>query len=252
MASSNARKRAARDHQRRFPGTPYPVALRAVSHAESSLQVVIGEAAGRPYWVDIEELSCGGNGPHMAVIGPSRIGRRRVIELMVDSLAARPPRRGVEVLTVQGGDAGRINNLIEERRHAVNHAGARDFRELRRVQDARSGDPTEAAPAVVVVVDGDHLIDGLAPVETREGYVSRARAEETLSALDGLLRCGRALDIHTVLSVREIEANPWLGIALANISSIVDVDDSGSAANWRDVGAGRAPVEVALPAKATE
>lgn len=102
MASSNARKRAAREHQQRFPGTPYPVALRAVSHGEEALQVVIGKAGGHPYWVDIEEAASGGNGPHIAVIGTSEVGRRSVVDLMIDSMSARPPQRGVEVLTTRG------------------------------------------------------------------------------------------------------------------------------------------------------
>ncbi|MFA5607154.1 MAG: hypothetical protein WDA07_08200 [Leucobacter sp.] len=46
MASSNARKRAARDYQRQFPGTPYPVALRAVTPADDRLTSTFHELAG--------------------------------------------------------------------------------------------------------------------------------------------------------------------------------------------------------------
>lgn len=205
MASSNARKRAARDHQRRFPGTPYPVALRAVTHADSALQVVIGKAAGRPCWVGIEEMAAGGDGPHVAVIGASRFGRCRAVELMVESLAARPPRRGVEVLTTQG-EVGQVNHLIEERARTLLQAGARDFAELHRPRAGEQRDLGENVPAVVVVVDiDDHLIDGFPPVLTREGYVARAESEETVSMLNRLLRQGRSLDLHAVLNVRQME-----------------------------------------------
>lgn len=211
MASSNARKRAARDHQRRFPGTPYPVALRAVSHADSSLRVVIGaDAAGRPCWADIEELAGGGDGPHVAVIGASRFGRCRAIELMVESMAARPPRRGVEVLTTQG-EVGQVNHLIEERTRTLSQAGARDFAELRTPRTGEQRDLGQTVPAVVVVVDiDDQLIDGFPPVLTREGYVARTESEETVSMLNRLLRQGRSLDLHTVLMSVLIESGAHL------------------------------------------
>ena len=246
MASSNARKRAARAHQRRFPGTPYPVALRAVSHAQNALQVVIGVAAGRPRWLDIEEAAHGGEGPHMAVIGSSTVGRSRVIDLMTTSLAERPPHRGVEVLAARGR-IGRINSLIDERSRFLEQCGVRDFAELHSRNSAgESRDLGDDGRAVVVIVDGDDVIDGFAPVETKEGYATRAGAEEAFAALNRMLRQGRSLDIHTVLNVRQIEANPWLGTAAGCISSIVEVDDRGTAATWRSVSVPRAPINVVL------
>lgn len=246
MASSNARKRAARAHQRRFPGTPYPVALRAVSHAQNALQVVIGVAAGRPRWLDIEEAAHGGEGLHMAVIGSSTVGRSRVIDLMTTSLAERPPHRGVEVLAARGR-IGRINSLIDERSRFLEQCGVRDFAELHSRNSAgESRDLGDDGRAVVVIVDGDDVIDGFAPVETKEGYATRAGAEEAFAALNRMLRQGRSLDIHTVLNVRQIEANPWLGTAAGCISSIVEVDDRGTAATWRSVSVPRAPINVVL------
>lgn len=251
MASSNARKRAAREHQQRFPGTPYPVALRAVSHGEQALQVVIGKAGGHPFWVDIEAAASGGNGPHIAVIGPSEVGRRRVVELMIDSLSARPPRRGVKVLTMRGDISG-TNRLIEERTRQLQHCGVRDFAELRRRTATEGSDLGDGGHAVVVVVDGDHLMESFVPVATRETDAMRPGDQEALTALNRLLRQGRSLDIHTVLNVRQIEGNPCLATAAGCISSIVEVDESGTAATWRSEGVRSAPVDVVLPVKDAE
>lgn len=245
MASSNARKRAAREHQQRFPGTPYPVALRAVSHGEEALQVVIGKAGGHPYWVDIEEAASGGNGPHIAVIGTSEVGRRSVVDLMIDSMSARPPQRGVEVLTTRGDISG-TDHLIEERTRQLQQCGVRDFAELRRRSATEQSDPGDRSHAVVVVVDGDRLMEEFVPVATREGRVTRAGADESLSALARLLRRGRCLDVHTVLNVRQL-SGPWLTSLSGLMSSVVEVDESGTAATWRNVGVRSAPVDVVLP-----
>lgn len=253
MASSNARKRAARDYQRQFPGTPYPVALRAVSHAQNSLQVVIGVAGGRPHWLGIEEVAHGGEGPHVAVVGSSTVGRSRVIDLMTNSLAERPPHRGVEVLATLRGEIEHIDSLIDERIHFLAQCGVRDFAELHRNNSAGDRrDLGDNGRAVVVVVDGDDLIDGSSTVETRETDATRPADEKALTALNRLLRLGRSLDIHTVLNVRQIEANPWLATAAGCISSIVEVDESGTAATWRSEGVRSAPVDVVLPVKDAE
>lgn len=250
MASSDARKRAARDCQRQFPGTPYPIALRAVSQGPDSLQVTIGETDGHSYWVNIEEASSGGNGPHIAVTGSSEIGRRRVVELMTDSLAARPPRRGVEVLTTHG-DFGRINELIDERTRQLQQCAARDFTELRRriVTDPDGAGGT--AHALVVVVDGEYLIERFGSDDAANDDADNHRqsgsdvAEASLSALDRLLRCGRSLDIHTVLDVRALT---WRRTSLSGlVSSVVEVDDSGTAAAWRTLGVRGASVDLVLP-----
>ncbi|WP_125939779.1 MULTISPECIES: hypothetical protein [Mycobacteriaceae] len=204
------------------------------------------DAAGRPCWVDIEELAGGGDGPHMAVIGASRFGRCRAIELMVESMAARPPRRGVEVLTTQG-EVGQVNHMIEERTRTLLQYGARDFAELRRPGAGGQRDLGEDDPAVVVVVDiDDHLIGGFPPVPTREGYVAPAGFEETVSMLNRLLRQGRSLDLHAVLNVRQMEG-PWLSALSGLMSSILEVNADGMSATWRTHGG--SPVDVVLPAK---
>ncbi|MFW0154383.1 hypothetical protein ACNUDN_31990 (plasmid) [Mycobacterium sp. smrl_JER01] len=247
MASSNARKQAARDYQRQFPGTPYPVALRAVSHSQNSLQVVIGVAAGRPHWLNIEEAAYGGEGPHMAVVGSSTVGRSRVIDLMTKSLAERPPHRGVEVLATVRGGIGGISSLIDERISFLKHCGVRDFAELHRKNSAGDRrDLGDDGRAVVVIVDGDDVRDGLSPVEERETAATRPADEEAVTALNRLLRQGRSLDIHTVLNVRQIEADPWLATAAGCISSIVEVDDRGMSATSRSVTVPRTPIDVVL------
>ena len=241
MASSNARKQAAREHQRRFPGTPYPVALRAVSHAGNSLQVVVGNTdRGRPYWADLEERADGGDGPHVAIIGKSRLGRRQAIELMVASLTANPPRRGVEVVEITAA-VGRIDQLIEERWRLLRRAKARDFREIREVQAARSDEHRDMAAgygAVVVVIDDDHWIE-------HSGGLALTAPENTLNTLNELLRLGRALDLHTLLNVQTLES-PILTRLAAQFSAILTVHDDGVTATWQVCG--RTASDVVLPA----
>lgn len=240
MTSSNARKRAARDYQKRFPGTPYPVALRAVARADGSLQVVIGtDTAGRRRWVDIEERAAGGEGPHLAVVGASQARRCRAVELMTESMSVRPPERGVQVITLMGTDidqhqaVARITKLIESRVETLKRAGAREFAELRRAADLRHSDRDEPVRpdqgAVVVAVDGDAMDSPAA-----------------LDAMERMLRVGRSLDIHTVLAAQRLD-QPRLAGCAGQVSGVLIVHDDGMAASWR---AG-STVEVALPACGT-
>lgn len=241
MTSSNARKRAARDYQKRFPGTPYPVALRAVARADGSLQVVIGtDTAGRRRWVDIEERAAGGEGPHLAVVGASQARRYRAVELMIEALAVRPPGRGVQVITLMGTEldqdqaVARITKLMKSRVETLKHAGARDFAALRRrAADLRHSDRNEPVRpdqgAVVVAVDGDAMDSPAA-----------------LDAMERMLRVGRSLDIHTVLTAQRLD-QPRLAGCAGQVSGVLIVHDDGMAASWR---AG-STVEVALPACGT-
>ena len=237
MASSNAGKRAARAYQQRFPGTPYPVALRAVARADGSLQVVIGtDTAGRRRWVDIEERAAGGEGPHLAVVGASQARRCRAVELMTESMSVRPPERGVQVITLMGTDidqhqaVARITKMIESRVETLKDAGAREFAELRRAADLRHSDRHDPVGpdrgAVVVAVDGDAMASPVA-----------------LDAME-LMRIGRTLDIHTVLAAQRLDQPQLAGL----VSGVLTVHDDGMAASWR---AGSTTVEVALPACGT-
>lgn len=249
MASSNARKRAARDYQRQFPGTPYPVALRAVSRGDDRLRVVVGEATGRPHWVDIEEATFGGYGPHMAVIGSSHAGRSKVVELVSHSLASRPPHRGVEVLTVQREFAP-INTLIDQRIETLRRYQAKDFSELRRRLTDAERSLSDIVKAAVVVIDGDSLADDVASsASTHKGSASRSVSNGSVSALDRILRCGRSLDVHTVLNVGQIhDLAP--AVALEHCSSVVEVHDDGARATLRGIDRPDG-VELVLPAQGT-
>lgn len=239
MASSNAGKRAARAYQQRFPGTPYPVALRAVARVDGALQVVIGtDTAGRRRWVDIEERGQGGEGPHLAVVGASQARRYRAVELMIEALAVRPPGRGVQVITLMGTEldqdqaVARITKLMKSRVETLKHAGARDFAALRRrAADLRHSDRHDPVGpdrgAVVVAVDGDAMASPVA-----------------LDAMELMLRIGRTLDIHTVLAAQRLDQPQLAGL----VSGVLTVHDDGMAASWR---AGSTTVEVALPACGT-
>lgn len=103
-----------------------------------------------------------------------------------------------------------------------------------------------------MIVDGDDVRDGLSPVEERETAATRPADEEAVTALNRLLRQGRSLDIHTVLNVRQIEADPWLATAAGCISSIVEVDDRGMSATSRSVTVPRTPIDVVLAVNSEE
>ena len=164
---------------------------------------------------------------------------------MIDSMSARPPQRGVEVLTTRGDISG-TDHLIEERTRQLQQCGVRDFAELRRRSATEQSDPGDHNHAVVVVVDGDRLMEEFVPVATREGRVTRAGSRRVI-VRTGPLAAARSLPGRShVLNVRQL-SGPWLTSLSGLMSSVVEVDESGTAATWRNVGVRSAPVDVVLP-----
>ncbi|MFA5607591.1 MAG: hypothetical protein WDA07_10435 [Leucobacter sp.] len=184
----------------------------------------------------------------MAVFG-SHAGRSRVVELVNHSLTARPPQRGVEVLACHR-EIEPINTLIDQRIETLRHYHAKDFGELRTMLPAAEQGPSDVARAAVVVIDGDSLTGVASATSTyNDGPASTGISDRSASTLDRVLRCGRSLDIHTVLSVAQIhDLAPT--VAVAQFSSIVEVHEDGRRAWWRRVNMPTS-VELELPAKGT-
>lgn len=190
MATNNARKSAAKRYQAEHPGTTYPQALRMVSHGQRPLAAVIGvkPSNAESVWLNLEEVSLGGFGPHCGILGATGAGKTHLLTVMAHSIRSAAPPRGVQLVYIGPDDeiarfedaqtrtqtelSGYLGSLCDGRQTQFNKLGQRDWQAAEHPQ-----------PAVVVMVDKPQL------------------SSEDVDALNYGLRCGRSLDVHLVVAI---------------------------------------------------
>lgn len=208
MASNNARKKAAKLYQEQHPGISYPEALRIVSRSGDlhPLTATIGcDASSKVVRLTLEEPSLGGFGPHCGISGATGTGKTHLLSVMARSLVQSPPTRGVELMYV-GRNAERAP--FDGVEHCISHEQLdrciADLLADRQGQLKSLGLPDwhgAELPAAVVMVDG-------------LGWPSQQAAVELV------LRTGRALDVHLVVTTTT-ETPPALA---SNMSSLIHLN----------------------------
>jgi predicted AAA+ superfamily ATPase len=88
VADNEARKKAARDYQRRNPGTSYTKARRQVSPTDRRpLIATLGaDDRGKPVHVNLDEQATGGCGPNCLIAGWPGTGKTTLLAAMAASL----------------------------------------------------------------------------------------------------------------------------------------------------------------------
>lgn len=227
MATSEARKKAAKLYQQQYPETTYPEALRIVSKCDSvsPLTAQIGfDPKGRPVRVNLEERMRGGLGAHFAIAGGPGYGKTTLLTLMAASMAADPPRRGVEIWAC----GPYLGQAVAGIAHTVAVAG--DDLERRFDEEAyRRGriclergclsifDSPVPEPALVLLVDADW---------TRTNADWRFRLPAPLQRVG---QRGRSVDAHLVAAVSPdlMLGGRYLGAMEMHVSSHIALTERG-------------------------
>jgi hypothetical protein len=100
IMTDNARKRAARDHQKAHPGTPYLQALREVSkEARQPLVARLGrDVDGEDITVNLDWQGYGGTGPHCVIFGQDQDDARFMMGHLAAGLRAGQTKGDLEVI----------------------------------------------------------------------------------------------------------------------------------------------------------